>query len=136
MKKIVITNFRIWNNEFNLKELEQQTAKWSLLLIKIMKYGIVQFVCYIIITGKSKLWINTKYSLLKINLHEQQACTFVKFSNIDKNWPFVTLISVAPPLDPKTFDTKNYLKMLLTSVVKKKIDQRLGRIWKIWKMIK
>ena len=77
--------------------------------------------CYIIIGRKSKLRINTKHSLSKINLHEQQAYTFVKFSDIAKNLPFVTLISVAPPLGPKTFDTKNYLKMLLTSVVKKMI---------------
>ena len=49
---------------------------------------------------------------------EQLACTFVKFSDIAKKWPFVTLISVDPSLDPKTFDTMNYLKMLLTSVVK------------------
>ena len=41
-EKIVITNFRIWNNEFNFKELGPRTAKWSLMLIKIMKYGIVQ----------------------------------------------------------------------------------------------
>ena len=60
--------------------------------------------CYIIIREKSKLRINIKNSLLKFNLHEQQACTFVKFSDIAINWPFVTLISDALPLDPKAFD--------------------------------
>ena len=71
--------------------------------------------CYIIIRGKSKLRINTKHSLLKINLHEQQACTFV------------TLISVAPPLDPKTFDKRRILsKCSKRRYSKKKLDQRLG----------
>ena len=42
-EKIVITNFKIWNNEFNLKELGPRTSKLSLLLVKIMKCGIVQF---------------------------------------------------------------------------------------------
>ena len=65
--------------------------------------------CSMIIRGKSKLWINTRYSLLKINLHEQQACTLVKFSDIAKNWPFVTLIPVDPPLDPKTFDIRRII---------------------------
>ena len=79
--------------------------------------------CYMIIRGKSKLWINIKHSLLKINLHEQQACTFVKFSDIAKNWPFVTLIPVDPPIKNFWY-TKNYPK---------KLDQWFGRIWKIWK---
>ena len=38
---------------------------------------------------------------------EQQAYTFVQFSDTAKKWHFCTLIivniSVAPPLDPKTF---------------------------------
>ena len=41
-------------------------------------------------------------------MHEQQAFTFVHFSDVAKNWHFRTLIivniSVAPPLDPQTFD--------------------------------
>ena len=49
------------------------------------------------------------HSLLKINLHEKQAYTFVKFSDKAKNLPFVTLISVAPPLNPKTFDIRRII---------------------------
>ena len=43
--------------------------------------------CYIIIRGESKLRINAKHSLFKINLHAQQVCTctFVKFSDTAKN---------------------------------------------------
>ena len=49
-----------------------------------------------------------------INLHEQQAYTFVQFSEIDKkNWHFCTLtivnVSIAPSLDPKTFDIEGIM---------------------------
>ena len=45
-------------------------AKLALLLIKIMQYGIVQFLLYEYLDKNSKLCKNTKHSLLIINLHE------------------------------------------------------------------
>ena len=62
--------------------------------------------------------------MLIINLNEQHAYKFFQSSDIAKDWHFCTLIivniSVAPPLDPKTFDIKkNHLKTFLTSVVTK-----------------
>ena len=44
--------------------------------------------------GKSKLSIYTKHSSLIINLYEQQALTFVPFSDSAKNWRFCTHIIV------------------------------------------
>ena len=43
---------------------------------------------------KKKLCIHTKHSSLIINLHEQQAYTFVQFSDLAKNWHFCTSIIV------------------------------------------
>ena len=49
------------------KELGPRRVKLVLLLIKIMKHGVVQFLLY------AKLCIYTKNSSLIITLHEQQA---------------------------------------------------------------
>ena len=40
-------------------------------------------------------------------MHEQQAYTFVKFSDLAKNWLFCTPI-YTPPLDLKSFDNKEF----------------------------
>ena len=58
------------------KELGQLSAKLALLLIKIMKYGIDQFLLH-----KFRLWIHIKHSSVIITLHELQTYTFVQFSD-------------------------------------------------------
>ena len=79
-----------------LKRVGPQTVKLTMLLIKFMKLELYNF-CD----------MNIKHSLLIINLHDQQADTFVKFSNLANNWhfctPFIINISISPPLDPKSF---------------------------------
>ena len=51
-------------------------AKLAPLLIKFMKYGIVQFLLYEYLEESPKyVYIYTKHLLLIINLHEQNAYT-------------------------------------------------------------
>ena len=45
-----------------------------------------------VLRGKSKLFIYTKHSSLIMNLHEQQAYTFVQFSDLAKNRHYFTSI--------------------------------------------
>ena len=91
---------------FISEEVGPQTAKLTLLLIKFMKYGIVQFLLYNYLE-KSPNCIYIQ-NLLIIILHEQQTYTFVQFSEIAKNSHFCTPIivnfSIPPPVDPKSFD--------------------------------
>ena len=58
-----------------------------------------------------------------MNIHEQQAFTFVHFSDVARNWHFRRLINVniivAPPLDPQTFDKQ---RKILKRYKRSKID--------------
>ena len=84
------------------------------------------------IRAKSKLNIYTKYLFLIINLNQQHAYTFVQFSDIAKNWHFCILIivsiSVAPTLDPKTFDKRRHILKRSKCLSEQKLDRRLLRM--------
>ena len=86
-----------------------------------------------VFTGKSKLCIHIKHSLLIINLHEQQAYPFVQVSDLAKNWHFCTPIivnmSMPPPLDPKSFDIQRIFWKRSKRLWFQKSDRRLGRMW-------
>ena len=72
--------FNFFSNDkyqIELQKVGPRMAKLALSLIKIMKYGIVQF-CYMNFSDLAKTW---------------HFCT-----------PIIVYISVTPPLNPKTFE--------------------------------
>ena len=79
-------------------------AKLALLLIKFMKYGIVQFLLY--------EYLEESQSCVIINLHEQETYKFVQFSDIAKNWnvctPIIVNISNPNPRSKKFWYTKSF----------------------------
>ena len=95
----------------------------ALLLIRFIKYGIVQLLLPIyeyLEKSPNCVYIPLYTPYMIINLHEQYVYTVVQFSDLAKNWQFCTPIIVNivihPPLDPKTFDIQrivwNYSKRL------------------------
>ena len=67
-------------------EAGPRRTKKALLLIKFMKYEIVQFLLY--------EYLEESQSCVIINLHEQETYKFVQFSDIAKNWNVCTPIIV------------------------------------------
>ena len=68
--------------------------------------------------------------MLTINLLEQKAYAFVQFSDLAKNWHFVTSIieniSIPPPLDPKMSDIQRIFLKRSRRMWLPKLDRRLG----------